>query len=210
MVGTAAAGGGHLPGFSVADQRVAAAKLPESLRFTFGGIPGAKGTGLPHVGKGPLWFGEAQRPKGTVYVAGNGRWVCESEVRDGSLGGGSSCTTPAAARELGLLDVSACGKGAPRHFRVVGLAPDGVTAFDIVQAGGKPGRTVPVIGNTVAFTIGRENVVMRATGDATAAGLERRLPLAQSGKGFGGSVGAGCASFTFFESREADEAGPTP
>lgn len=198
----AAADGGHLPGFSVADRRVAIAKLPESIRFPFGGIPGAKGIGLPHVGHGPVWFGEVRRPKGTIYVAGNGRWVCVSEVRVGEPGGGSSCTTPGGAREFGLLDVGSCGKGPPRHFRVTALLPDGVEAVELEKAGGKIGRTVPVIENTLAFTIGREDVVLHGTGDATAETFERGLPLARTANDFPGDGQGGCAGYIFAEARE--------
>jgi hypothetical protein len=206
----AAAEGGHLPGFSVADQRVAVAKLPESVRFTFAGIPGAKGSGLPHVGHGPVWFGEVWRPRGTIYAAGNGRWVCESEARVGEAGGGSSCTTAAGARDFGILDVSSCGKGPPRHFRITALVPDGVSAFEIEKAGGKIGRTVPVIENTLAFTIGRDDVVMRATGDPTAEGLDRSLPLAQAARPSHGDRRAGCSSFNFFEAKGPSEAARAP
>jgi hypothetical protein len=210
LAAPASADGGHLPGFSGADQRVAIADLPGTVGFMFGGIPGAKGTGLPHVGHGPVWFGEVKRPKGTIFVAGNGRWVCGAENRVGDSGGSSSCTTPAGARELGVFDVSACGKGPPRHFRVYALVPDGVSAFEIEKSGGQIGRTVPVIENTVAFTIGREDVVMRAIGDATAAGLERTLPLALSAKRFHGGDRAGCTTFSFFETPEPSEAGRAP
>lgn len=201
--GPVAAAGGHLPGFSVADKRVGIAKLPEAVRFDFGGIPGAKGSGLPHVGHGPVWFGEVQRPKGTIYVAGNGRWLCESEVRVGEQGGGSSCTTPAGAREFGLLDVSACGRGAPRHFRVVALLPDGVEAIAIEKPGGKIGRTVPVIENTIAFTIGRENAVLQGIGDPAAEALERGLPLGRIAKEFPGRRG-GCSGYFFLEAGGPD------
>jgi hypothetical protein len=198
----AAADGGHLPGFSVADQRVAPAKLPETLKLTFGGMPGAKGFGLPHVGKGPVWFGEVQRPKRTIYVAGNGRWACVGETRPGEGIGGTSCTTPATAREFGLVDVGACGKGAPRHFRVFGLVPDGVAALRIEKLGGAAGRTVPVIENTFAFTIGRENIIFHGTGDAAAEELERTLPLAQAAKDFGRNDQAGCSSYIFAEAKK--------
>jgi hypothetical protein len=129
--------------------------------------------------------------------------VCASEDRTGEGGGGGACTAPAAARDLGLFDVGACGKGPPRHFRVYALVPDGIAAFEIEKPGGTIGRTVPVVGNTVAFTIGRENVVMRATGDASAEGLERRLPLAETARRFKGDGRGGCETFTYFES-------PTP
>jgi hypothetical protein len=198
----AAADGGHLPGFSVADKRVAVAKLPETLAFTFGGIPGVKGSGLPHVGHGPVWFGEVQRPRRTIYVAGIGRWVCEGETRPGEGIGGTSCTTQAAAREFGLLDVGGCSKGPPRHFRVFALLPDGVDAVEVEKAGGAIARTLPVIGNTIAFTIGREDVVLRAVGDQAAEGLERSLPLARAA-GRGGDGGADCSFYVFAESSKS-------
>ena len=205
---SAAADGGHLPGFSVADKRVAITKLPEAIRFSFMRIPGEKGTRLPQVGHGPVWFGEVERPKGTIYVAGNERWVCLSEARVGESGGSSSCTAPAAAREFGLLDVSACGKGPPRHFRVVALMPDGVDAVELEKAGGKIGRTVPAIENTLAFTIGRENVVLHGTGDSAAEALERGLPLAQAAKLLPGK--GGCASYIFAEARRSSGAERAP
>jgi hypothetical protein len=198
----AAADGGHLPGFSVADKRVAIAKLPEMLRFSFGDIPGVKGSGFTHVGHGPIWFGEAKRPKGTVYVGGNGRWVCVSEERMGEQGGGTSCTEPAAAREWGILDVRSCSKGPPRHFRVVALVPDGVDAIELRKADGKIGRTVPVIGNTVAFTIGREDFVMHGIGDPTAEPFERGVSLAWTAHQPPGEWQAGCTSYTFAEERK--------
>jgi hypothetical protein len=195
----AAADGGHLPGFSVADKRVAISKLPEILRFSFGDIPGAKGSPFPHVGHGPVWFGEVARPRATIYVAGNRHWVCVSEVKNRESAAGASCTPPAAAREFGLIDVGACTKGPPRHFRVYALLPDGVEAVEIDKPGGAVGRTVPVIGNTIAFTIGREDVVLRAIGGPAAEGLERSLPLATVGN-LGGDEGADCSGYAFTES----------
>jgi hypothetical protein len=204
LAAPAAAEGGHLPGFSVADHKVAIAKLPTTLKFIFGGFPGAK-AGLPHVGKGPVWLGEVQRPKRTIYVAGDRRWVCASEAgSDEDLGGGASCTTPAAAREFGLVDVGACGKGPPRHFRVYGVLPDGVTELRLNLFGGAGGRTVPVIENTFAFTIGRENFVLQATGDAAAEELHRILPLARTAEQFRGNDQAGCSSYIFAEARKPD------
>lgn len=202
----ATAAGGHLPGFSLLDRKVAIDKLPESVGFFFGGIPGAKGSGLPKVGHGPVWFGEVERPHATIDAAGNGRWVCESEVRTGETDGGGSCTQPGAAREYGVLDVSACGKGPPRHFRIVGLVRDGISAVEVERADGTIGRTVPVIENTIAFTIGRENVVLHGTGDPSAEEFERGLPLARAAKEFGGDGQAGCSSYSFFEARGPSEA----
>lgn len=195
----AAADGGHLPGFSVAHQRVAVAKLPEELRFSFAGFPGAKGSGLPHVGHGPVWFGEVQRPKATIYVAGDRHWVCASEVRIDGVGGGSSCTTPATAREDGILEIGACGKGRPRHFRVVGLVPDGFISVGIEKDGGAGARKVPVIENTFAFTIGRANIVLRGSGTPAAEEFERKLPLARAAEQLGGNKQAGCTGLLFLE-----------
>jgi hypothetical protein len=204
FVAPAAADGGHLPGFSVADQRVGVAKLPEELRYTFGDIPGVKGGGLPHHGHGPVWFGEVQRPKATIYAAGNRRWVCVSEVKTGEFGRGTSCTTPAGARGYGVLGIQGCGKGAPRHFRIVALLPDGITAMKIERVGGAGGRTLPVIENTLAFSIGRENIVLRGSGTPAAEEFERQLPLAQTAKDFGGKDQGGCSSYIFAEAKKPD------
>lgn len=202
----ATADGGHLPGFSLLNRRVAIDKLPESVRIFFGGIPGAQGTWLPHVGHGPVWFGEVERPHATIEAAGNGRWVCESEVRTGEPDDGGTCIPPASAREVGLLDIRTCGKGRPRHFRIVGLVPDGIGAVEVERADGDVGRTVSVIENTIAFTIGRENVVLRGTGDPSAEEFERILPLARAAKEFGGDGQAGCSSYDFFEAGGPSEA----
>jgi hypothetical protein len=60
---------------------------------------------------------------------------------------------------------------------------------------------VPVIENTFAFTIGREDIVVHGIGDAAAEEFERTFPLAQSAKHFGGDRQAGCSSFIFFEEK---------
>lgn len=203
LVAPAAADGGHLPGFSVADKKVAISKLPEGLGFPFAGIPGVKVGGLPHAGHGPVWFGEVQRPNRTIYVTGNGRRVCASETRPGEGVGSTSCVPPASAREFALVEVSACSKGPPRHFRVYALVPDGVEAVEIEKSGGALGRTVKAIENTIAFTIGREDIVLRALGDPSAEGLERTLPLAQAVK-LGLGSGSGCSFYTFAESKKPD------
>jgi hypothetical protein len=200
----ASADGGHLPGFSVADQRVAISKLPESVGDFFGGIPGVERPLLPHVGHGPVWFGEVQRPERTIDIAGNGQWVCAGEMRSAEGGGSGSCTTPAAAREFALLDVGSCGKGRPRHFRVFALLPDGVDSVEIEKAGGAIGRTLPVFENTIAFTVGREDIVLHALGDPSVEGLGRTLPLAQASK-LGGDSRGGCAFYAFAEAKKPDQ-----
>jgi hypothetical protein len=197
--GAAGADGGHLPGFSLLGRKVGRSKLPESVGFFFNGIPGAKGTRIGHSGHGPVWFGEVARPKATIDAAGNGQWLCESEVRVGQTDGGGACEPPGAAREFGLLDVSSCGKGPIRVFRIVGLVPDGITGLEVEEAGGKIGRTVPVIDNTVAFSIGPENIVLQGIGQPDAEEFERRLPLAETARDFGGDDQGGCGSYTFAE-----------
>jgi hypothetical protein len=67
-----------------------------------------------------------------------------SEVRTGELEEGGSCEPPDAAREFGLVDVRSCGKGPPRHFRIVGLVADGIRGLEIEKAGGKPKRAAAV------------------------------------------------------------------
>lgn len=195
-----AAGGRHFPHFSLLGERVAVKKLPRETRFAIGGPPGAKGFGLlPHVGRGPVWFGQVERPNATIEAVGKGHWVCQFERPHDELGGGGgACTTVAGARELGLLDVRSCGKGPPRHFRIHGLVPDGVTGLEVERSDGTIGRTVTVIENTVAFTIGREDFKLHGVGDAAAEGLERTLPLAHVG-GDGGR--ADCSFYTFVEAR---------
>lgn len=194
-----ASGGRHFPHFSLMNERVAVKKLPREVRWLVEGPPGAKGFGIPHLGHGPVWFGEVERPNATIAAAGEGRWICQSELpNDGAVGGSSDCTTLAAAREFGLLDISSCGKGRPTHFRVYALLPDGVTAVEVEKEDGTIGRTVPVIENTVAFTIGRENFALRGVGDAAAEALERNLPLADV---TGGDGRAGCTSYSFMEAK---------
>jgi hypothetical protein len=77
--------------------------------------------------------------------------------------------------------------------------PDGVEAVEIDKPGGAIGRTVPVIDNTIAFTIGREDIVLHALGGPAVEELERTLPLAEAGK-LGGDNRAGCSFYSFFES----------
>lgn len=191
-----ASGGRHLPYFSLMNERVAVKRLPLDLRIWFGG--GLRGS-VPSSGpaKGwPVWFGEIERPKMTILAAGNGRWVCEAEVpKDEMLGGGGGCTSLGASRELFNLSVRSCGKGRPRHFRITALVPNGVTGLAIEKSDGTTGRTVPVIENTVAFTVGRENIALHGVGNGAAERLERNLPLAS----VGGDRRAGCSGYSFFE-----------
>lgn len=203
VVGTAlaapASGGRHLPYFSLMSERVAIRKLPLELRISFGRLPGVRAPGR-WAKRGPVWFGEVERPKTTILAAGNARWVCETEVpKDETLGGGGGCTTLGASRELFNLDVSSCGKGPARHFRITGLVPNGVTALEIEKADGTVGRTVPVIENTVAFTVGREDFTLHGVGSVAAERIERPVPL---GKGplLGGNR-AGCVGVIWVEAR---------
>jgi hypothetical protein len=195
-----ASGGRHLPYFSLMDERVAVTKLPFAMRLLFGHALGIKGSGPPRHGHGPLWFGEVERPNATIFAAARGHWVCDFERSHGDAdGGGGSCTTTAGARELGLLDVGSCGKGRPRHFRINGLVPDGVTGLELERSDGTIGRTVPVIDNTFAFTVGREDFKLHGVGDVAAEKLERTLPLGHVG-GPDSHI-AGCTLYSFFEAK---------
>jgi hypothetical protein len=195
-----ASGGRHLPYFSLMDERVAIRQLPVDLRVFFGRIPGVKDLGFGRPTRGPVWFGEVERPNATILAAGTRRWVCETEQpADEAGGGGGGCTTLAATRELFGLNVSSCGKGPARHFRIHGLVPNGMTGLAIEKADGTTGRTVPAVENTVAFTIGREDVTLRGVGDAAAERIERPLPLAHLAEL--GASRPDCSSYVFAEAR---------
>jgi hypothetical protein len=211
IVGTAAAtpasGGRHLPHFSAMDRRVAISKLPFEMRLLLRGLDGLKGLkghdfGI-HAMRGPVWFGEVERPNSTIALAGNRRTICETEQPNGEAagGGGGGCTTASAARELLDFSIGSCGKGPPRHFRIHALVPDGVTGLAIEMEDGAIGRTVPVLDNTVAFTVGRENFTMHGVGDAAAEHLERRLTLAETG----GAGRGGCSFYAFAEEKGSGE-----
>ncbi len=201
-VGTAlaapAGGGRHYPHFSVLDDRVALKELPAELRLFVAGPPGTKHLGFfPRLGHGPVWLGQVERPKGTFAAVAKGQWICQFEMpKDELARSGGICTSTAAARRFQLLDIGSCGKGRPTHFRIHALLPDGVTAVEVERKDGTIGRTVPVVDNTIAFTISRENIVLHGVGDVDAEELERNLPLATV-HGVGGS--AGCTSYSFFE-----------
>jgi hypothetical protein len=194
-------GGRHFPHFGLMNERVAIKKLPLEMRLLFEGPGRDKGFGMPHPSHGKVWFGEVQRPKSTIAAVAQGHWVCDFEVASGEAGGGGgSCTTLGGAMELGLLDVDSCGKGPPRHFRIHALVPDGVTALEIEKADGTIGRTVPVIENTVAFTVGREDLELHGVGNPAAEALERKLPLTQVGNLERGGP-PGCGFYTFTEGK---------
>lgn len=207
LAGTAlaapASGGRHLPYFSLMSERVAVKKLPFELRFSFGQLPGGIGRSAEHPTHGPVWFGEVRRPDATFLAAGNRRQVCEIEKpKDDLEGFGGGCTTLAAARELFDLTISSCGGGPARHYRIQGLAPNGVTGLEIEKSDGTVGRTVPVIDNTFSFTVGLEDFTLHGVGNAAAEKLERSLPLARAA-GRGGNR-AGCVGLVFAEPGPGD------
>jgi hypothetical protein len=196
--GAASAGGGHLPFFSLMDKKVAVSKLPFELRISLQGFPGSHRR--PRI-RGPVWFGEVQRSGVIVSAAGTRRQICTWESRDGGRDGGSGgCNTPKAVRELRDFSVSSCGKGPPRHFRISTLVPNGVAGLEIQREDGSIGRTVPVVDNTVAFTIGREDFTMQGVGDAAAERLERSLPLAAVDEA--ADKRPGCTSYFFAEAKK--------
>lgn len=203
-VGTAAAapasGGRHFPHFSLMNEKLPLKKLPFELQFSFRALSGPEEfAGAKDSGHGPVWFGEVERPKSTIEVGARGHRICDFEVPAGNHGSSGGCTTPRAAREFEDFGVSACGKGRPRHFRVHALVPNGFTGVALERADGSIGRTIPVLDNTIAFTVGREEITMRGVGTPAAEELERHLPLAEAG--MHGDGRGGCSSFIFFEAK---------
>jgi hypothetical protein len=184
--------GGHLPFFSLMNKRVAKSKLPLGIRFSF---EAENGFGFGPPVHGPLWFGEVERQGATIYAAGADHWVCESEEPKAETGGGGgSCTALKQARELELLSLhSSCGAH-PGHFRISGLVPNGVTGLAIEKEDGTIGRTIPVVENTVAFSIGDEDFTLKGVGDAAAEALERQFPLGR----LRGSRASSCGYFSVF------------
>jgi hypothetical protein len=197
VAGAATAGGGHLPYFSLLDQKTAISQLPFGLESSFPSFPAPF---APAPVRGPVWFGEVERANSTFYAAGSRRQVCTFETTGTNGAGGGGCTTLKAQRELRGLEVSSCGKGRPRQFRISGLVPNGATGLEIEGADGTIGRTVPVLENTVAFEVGREDVTLRGVGDAAAERLETHLPLGHVG-GRGDPRG-GCSSYFFAEAEK--------
>jgi hypothetical protein len=198
LAGTAtaapASGGGHLPDFSLLNERVAIKKLPFPMRLSFR-ISAHAGSHLPHAPKhGPVWFGEVKRPGVTIQAAGTSRWLCDFEFERSELGdGGGSCTTLASVRRLAGLSVESCNGS--HQFRIHGLAPNGVTGLALERSDGKITRTIPIVDNTFSFSVGHVNLTLRGVGDAAAERLERHLPLG----GSSGSSRGGCSSYVFAE-----------
>jgi hypothetical protein len=198
-----AGGGRHFPHFSLLGEQVALKKLPPELLLMVEGPPGARGFGFSHLGHGPVWFGQVERPGATFAAVAQGHWICSYELPHGELGGGGGdCTTPGPAREFGLFRVGSCGRGRPTHFRLSALLPDGVTGVEIEKEDGTVGRTVPVSENIVAFTVGRENIVLHGVGDAAAEGIERSFPLRDASRL--GDKQAGCGFYAFAEAKPSD------
>jgi hypothetical protein len=181
-----AGGGRHFPHFSLLNERVAVKKLPLGVRLMVRAPGRARGFGLLRPDHGSVWFGEVERPNATITAVGQGKAVCAFEESNGEAGGGGGeCTTMSGARELGLVHVGSCGRQSGRHFRISGLVPDGVTGLALEKGDGTVGRTVPVLENTFAFTVGHEDITLRGVGDPAAEGLERILPLGHVAKGGG-------------------------
>jgi hypothetical protein len=197
--------GVHFPHFSLLGKRVLVNELPKQTRWFVAGPPGAKPFGFfPHLGHGPVWYGQVERPKATISAVAKGHWICQIELpKDELTGPSGDCVSSGYARQQGLFDIGSCGKGRPTHFRIHALVPDGVTGVEVEREDGTIGRTVPVIENTVAFTVGRENIVLRGVGEADAEALERTFPLADAARDGGGR--AGCTSYNFFEEAAEDE-----
>ncbi len=200
LVGSAAAapasGGRHLPHFTLMNERVAIKKLPFPLRLSFRSSARA-GSRLPRAPKhGPVWFGEVERPGATIQAAGTKHWICDFEFPHGELGGGGGvCARLADVLRLDALTIGSCGRS--NRWRIQGLAPDGVTGLEVERANGRVTRTIPIVDNTFAFSIGHVDFTLRGVGGEAAEGLERSLPLA----GTSGSGPGGCSGYVFTEEK---------
>jgi hypothetical protein len=201
LVGSAAAapasGGRHMPYLSLMNERVAIKKLPFLLRFSFRqfGRHGLRSRRPPKHGL--VWFGEAKQRGATFQVGGTKHWLCDFEISEGEAGGGGgSCATLADVRRMDELSIDSCGGS--HQYRINGLAPNGVTGIEVERSDGAITRTIPVVDNIIAFSIGHVDVTLRAVGDAAAERLERNLPLG----GPGGSSRGGCSGYAFTEAAE--------
>jgi hypothetical protein len=189
-----ASGGRHMPYLSLMNERVAIKKLPFLLRFSFRqfGRHGLRGR-RPQM-HGPVWFGEAKQRGATFQVGGTKHWLCDFEIPEGEAGGGGgSCATLADVRRMDELSIDSCGGS--HQYRINGLAPNGVTGIEVERSDGTITRTIPVVDNIVAFSIGHVDVTLHGVGDAAAEAIERNLPLA----GSSGSSRGGCSGYAFTE-----------
>jgi hypothetical protein len=189
-----ASGGRHMPYLSLMNERVAIKKLPFLLRFSFRqfGRHGLRGRRPPKHGL--VWFGEAKQRGATFQVGGTKHWLCDFEIPEGEAGGGGgSCATLADVRRMDELSIDSCGGS--HQYRINGLAPNGVTGVEVERSDGTITRTIPVVDNIVAFSIGHVDVTLHGVGDAAAEAIERNLPLA----GSSGSSRGGCSGYAFTE-----------
>jgi hypothetical protein len=185
-----------MPYVSLMNERVAIKKLPFLLRFSFRqfGRDGLHGRRPPK--HGPVWFGEVEQRGATFQVAGTKHWLCDFETPAGEVGGGGgSCATLADVRRMDELSIDSCGGS--HQYRINGLAPNGVTGIEVERSDGKITRTIPVVDNIIAFSIGHEDITLRGVGDAVAERLERNLPLGAPS----GSSRGGCSGYAFIEAR---------
>jgi hypothetical protein len=191
-----AAGGRHMPYLSLMNERVAIKKLPFPLRFSFRQFGRHDLRGRRPPMHGPVWFGEAKRQGATFQVAGTKHWLCDFELPKGEVGGGGgSCATLADVRRMDELSIDSCNGS--HKFRVQGLAPNGVTGVEVERSDGRITRTIPVVDNILAFSIGHVDITLHGVGDAAAESIEHHLPL---GGPSGGSRG-GCSGYVFTEAR---------
>jgi len=189
-----------MPYVSLMNERVAIKKLPFPLRLSFrafgrDGLRGLRGRRPPK--HGPVWFGEVERQGATFLAAGTKHWLCDFEMPAGEIGGGGGgCSTLADVRRMDGLSV-AFSCGGSHKFRLQGLAPNGVTGLEVERSDGRITRTIPVVDNIVAFSIGHVDVTLHGVGDAGAERIERHLPLAGPSGGRGSSNG--CSGYVFTE-----------
>jgi hypothetical protein len=188
-----ASGGRHMPGLSLMNERVAIKKLPFLLRLSFRhfGAHGLPGRRPPK--HGPVWFGEAKRQGATFQVAGTKHWLCDFELPKGEVGGGGgSCASLADVRRMDELSIDSCNGS--HKFRVQGLAPNGVTGVEVERSDGRITRTIPVVDNVLAFSVGHVDITLHGVGDAAAEAIEHNLPLAGPSSSRGG-----CSGYVFTE-----------
>ncbi len=96
-------------------------------------------------------------------------------------------------RQLAGLSIESCNGS--HQFRVHGLAPNGVIGLALERSDGTITRTIPIVDNTFAFSVGHVDVTLRGVGDAAAERLERHLPLGGPSR----SSRGGCSGYVFTE-----------